>query len=292
MQKLLCERPRIGSRNPSLKTALRLDPNLDYDSGDNDWGPSRLPCSRKRQYGHEAKRLNENLTPLEQFLETAVGRPWDEVYSEIRERIDMRKAIGLHVMQHLEHMVEVNVFMENGVPFESKATYGSWHEVYGLYVHPETGLLTRHKNRVKYRKAKEAITRLHWYGNTFYELKTTLKTPCCGRLPFGYPPKDAKNDVYDRYRNRKAGIDKYCLHGIEATETKMWYVVEYGYHSPDEVFKVIRYGDWQASNIGLTEGQSQVIYYRDRPNEMAQPFVISTRSANKKHLKHIRSNLY
>ena len=42
------------------------------------------------------------MKPLERFLEKSVGRNWNKVYSEIRERIDPRRAIGLHVLQHLD----------------------------------------------------------------------------------------------------------------------------------------------------------------------------------------------
>jgi len=69
-----------------------------------------------------------------------VGRPWNKVYSEIRERIDARSALGLHVLQHLEDYVATNTFLKDGKVFEYRR-FGCVGEVRGLYVHPVTGLL-------------------------------------------------------------------------------------------------------------------------------------------------------
>src|SRR5690349_2140895 len=47
------------------------------------------------------KCLNENLAPLRRFLRSHCGRPWNKVYSEIRERINPNSAVQLHIWQHL-----------------------------------------------------------------------------------------------------------------------------------------------------------------------------------------------
>jgi hypothetical protein len=62
------------------------------------------------------------------------------VYSEIRERIDARSALGLHVLQHLEGYVATNTFLKDGQVFEYRR-FGWVEEVRGLYVHPVSGLL-------------------------------------------------------------------------------------------------------------------------------------------------------
>jgi hypothetical protein len=81
---------------------------------------------------------------------------------------------------------------------------------------------------------------------------------------------------------------EYCPHGHVAYEYPLWYVVEYGYHAPDEVYDVIKYGDWKASQIGLKEGETHIRYYRDVPDKLKEPFEVRRKSANKKELRLIR----
>ncbi len=145
MHKVIVERPRLlRARWENKKTALRLtkqqsaqamDAAEDYDSG-----PRRASSRR-----HE-KWLNENLAPLRRYLMRQVGRPWDKVYGEIRQTIDTRSAIGLHVLQHLEDYVATDAFLEDGVVCEWRWRGGAM-PVDGLYVHPKTGLLRFAKRR-------------------------------------------------------------------------------------------------------------------------------------------------
>ena len=139
MQKVIVERPRLlRARWKNRKTALRLTTQQNIDAlrngEDYDSGPSRASSRR-----HE-KWLNENLAPLERYLRRQSGRPWDKVYSEIRERIDARSATGLHVLQHLEDCIALNTFLKDGKVFE-RGRWGWVQEVRGLYVHPVSGLM-------------------------------------------------------------------------------------------------------------------------------------------------------
>jgi hypothetical protein len=82
------------------------------------------------------------LGPLQRFLEKNVGRPWNDVYSEMCASLDKRKATGQHIFDHAKDMVETNCFIgANGKIHRLR--WGSEEEVYGLYVHPRTGLLCR-----------------------------------------------------------------------------------------------------------------------------------------------------
>jgi len=46
--------------------------------------------------------FNDNLEPLERFLRSQVGRPWSEVYAELKSCLDSSTVTGQHVIQHLE----------------------------------------------------------------------------------------------------------------------------------------------------------------------------------------------
>jgi hypothetical protein len=138
MHKVIVERPRLGSALPSQKTALRfsstkigaaVDAAEDYDSG-----PRRASSARRD------KGLNENLAPLRRYLMGQIGRPWRKIYGEIRQSIDARSAIGLHVLQHLEDFVTVHTALENGVVVGARR-WSRNGPVSGLYVHPMSGLL-------------------------------------------------------------------------------------------------------------------------------------------------------
>lgn len=101
----------------------------------------------------KTKKLNENLAPLVRFLRKNVGRPWDEVYSELRENLRLDSAVQYHVVQHLRHFVHLDVVIHgDGHIYRD---HGSWH--YGeipldvpsrifrggttFYVHPKTKFL-------------------------------------------------------------------------------------------------------------------------------------------------------
>jgi hypothetical protein len=138
MHKVIVERPRRGSRLPSGKTALRLSParvGRALEEGDGyDGGP------RRPQRALRDKEFNEHLAPLRRFLRRQVGRPWNKVYSEIRQGIDTRSALGLHVMQHLLQYVETVTFLD-GRDVYTHGWRGRPVPVSGLYVHPVSGLL-------------------------------------------------------------------------------------------------------------------------------------------------------
>lgn len=136
MHKVIVERPRLGSSAPSRKTALRLrssrlaaaDAGEDYDSG-----------PRRASSGRSDKSLNENLAPLERYLRSQVGRPWAKVYGEVRQGVDTRSAIGLHVLQHVPDLVETDTFLDRGQVCALR--WGRPAPMCGLYVHPVTGIL-------------------------------------------------------------------------------------------------------------------------------------------------------
>src|SRR5688500_11192928 len=97
MAKLLVERPRVGGGVKYPRGAERpwkgvpLDERPHKESIKFSWNRAKT-CP---------KWLNENLAPLRRFLRSRCGRPWDEVYSEICQRINRDSAVQLHIWQHL-----------------------------------------------------------------------------------------------------------------------------------------------------------------------------------------------
>ncbi|MEY2538336.1 MAG: hypothetical protein QOG67_2076 [Verrucomicrobiota bacterium] len=264
---LLVERPRIGSRKRSLKTGGSLKAGVDYGD-DFDAGPSVLPSSIAAN-GWSQKELNENLRPLYQFLRKSVGKPWNKVYSEIREQIDPRRTIGFHVLQHVEQFVHQDVIVIKRVPYWQ--TGGK--EFYGMYVDPRTGILRHHPYRKRPPEPK-AVDSVRWRNDIWFKMEVLRKRTECGCVNF----RDAKRPV--------------CTHGNEPIPQEIWYVVEYRRRRPEEVYRVIRPGDPESARHHVTEeSQAHTIYYRDVPEKLKDLVLVSKKVANTKELKALRDLL-
>lgn len=95
MAQVLVERPRVGRR---LRFFGRRSSYLRKSSGR--WSEEASPRGMPMRFA-ATKALNENLMPLVRYLRKQQGRRWDDVYSEIRQRLAPRNAIDMHIMQHL-----------------------------------------------------------------------------------------------------------------------------------------------------------------------------------------------
>lgn len=107
----------------------------------------QLPKREGMSRGRGSKRLNENLAPLKRYLNKQVGRPWDKVYSDVRQALSPRNQVHMHVIQHLWDYVERRPRFVDGVPVHTKNRWrGSLREG-ELFVCPKTGLLRRWSKR-------------------------------------------------------------------------------------------------------------------------------------------------
>src|SRR5215471_3836174 len=164
MHKVVVERERHGSTRKNRKWGKRFPFVDDHDYEDQ---PKFVSSGRRRQYGPHCKWFTDVLGPLEGLLRKNIGRPWDNVYSELRRGLDVRKVTGLHIFQHLEQMVDLNCFEDEDGKVRSYGTYGwmkyGYPEVDGFYVHPRTRLLqfapraNRTERRQQYLQKKEVV---------------------------------------------------------------------------------------------------------------------------------------
>jgi hypothetical protein len=136
MDKVIVERPRVGRGQAFPRPQFRAD---------DDRLPVRQPMKRPWQVQRREKELNENLRPLFRYLESNLGRPWDKVYSEIRQRISPNSAVQMHIWQHVTDYVCLSaeeIRTPRGVRFVRLDQPGRlWHTPF--VVHPRTGLLVR-----------------------------------------------------------------------------------------------------------------------------------------------------
>lgn len=158
MHNLLVERGHAGrswgdGKGWAARCRLR---HADDEDGDG-WLPDRRRPS-----------FSENLAPLRRYLDAQVGRPWDKIYSEIRQRIDTGSAVQFHILQHLYDNLAVSVREGSdgslwysgrwGRPQRLDARWGP-----DLYVCPRTGLLRRVRRRQR-PVAHEPVERLPGSG--------------------------------------------------------------------------------------------------------------------------------
>jgi hypothetical protein len=140
MYKVIVERPRWGSRMRTRDGRLyRASEDVSSKIG-------------MKQGYRQRKWLNENLSPLQRWLEAQADRPWAKVYSELCANIDRRNTVQEHIFAHIDQFVEretqwidgkVHAITRWGKKYqpieESTAT---------LYVHPLTGLLRTNRHRI------------------------------------------------------------------------------------------------------------------------------------------------
>lgn len=133
MAKVIVERPRYGSwyRTRNRKAWKQIP-----------WDEQPRGIGMKRQWKIR-KNLNENLNPLFRFLNSHVGQPWNDVYSEIRERINMNSAVQFHIWQHVQQYVCWHAIPNNSIGIH-----------HAFFVDPESGILERYAGNYHWGRRK------------------------------------------------------------------------------------------------------------------------------------------
>lgn len=96
MPKVIVERPRVRGRAKGFGERKLAFERASRDRADPEALPYRMPMKFA-----STSHLNENLAPLRRFLRRRVGAKWDDVYSELRAHLAPRRAIDMHVLEHL-----------------------------------------------------------------------------------------------------------------------------------------------------------------------------------------------
>jgi hypothetical protein len=209
MSKVVVERPR-------LRFPLKNGSAYPRGSLESAWAPDfeASPLREAMGRGYGAKRLNENLQPLVRFLRSCVGRPWNDVHSEIAARISCKSAVQKHVLDHLRDYVRKDVRIEGSSVFricDRKRPIRSWGMRFEFYVHPDTGILCLAPNaREKRRRADNPDRRvvsheleLWRIGDIWYAIGVA-RIPCQALARAGCFDVVARARVEDRLFAAKA----------------------------------------------------------------------------------------
>lgn len=117
---------------------------------------NRVWSSHERLTGNAYATLSR---PLDRYLRSNIGRPWNDVYSEICERANNSNKIEKFKLFYvLEGKVNTNdVQMIDGVPHNIRAYHGIIFDIWNeFYVHPDTGILCYDRKPKKLIRVKSA----------------------------------------------------------------------------------------------------------------------------------------
>jgi len=161
------------------------------------------------------KGLTDLLGPLKRWLQSQVGRPWNDVYSEACAVIKADSVIRAHVKTHLLEFVERHTFMHNGTVSVLDTSYRGLGIIavmdrrYGysrFFIHPETGLLqgipprSRKALRAERRTARAEIFR--WLDCNFALKKIEGIWFAC---QFRIIPPEGRFKAYDHALGQEVG---------------------------------------------------------------------------------------
>lgn len=181
--KLICERPRTGAHG-SLSKQYRREVawgRLVQEGREED---SPLREQTRRKWGWNRKEFSDFLAPIHGFLRKSVGRPWDDVWSELSAHLSSESTTQRHVLGHVRQYVEVNaVEQEDGSITEPDGRKIYSYRSGSYYVDPRDGLLRAipHEPRSRWTWApKLPVVRFHRINGIWFEVEFS-QAPVIGR---------------------------------------------------------------------------------------------------------------
>jgi hypothetical protein len=166
MDEIIIERPRWGSRMSHKRRAGRFDRKVEVRR-DPEGLPFHIGLKRAALQAGTPKNLNENLRPLQRYLESQINRPWDKVWSEISKNLRATSEVQQHVRDHVPDFVAIRLVAKNGalwVPERNGRLVRLDESYVRMYVDPRTGLLRRNKHFKSFsrkRRDEEAAVARH-----------------------------------------------------------------------------------------------------------------------------------
>lgn len=178
LNKQLCEHERVGSHRHygEVRNVHRLNERYDDmyeddEAGNYATGGARESIKYRYNYHYNTKEFGEHLSPLYGQIRKAVGRKWNDFYSELKTVFDARSVINNHILQHLYDRITLDVYVDDDGELMVRSSYrfgaeplsDSWYE---YYVDPRDGIIKINKGYTSYRevqrkrRAKEAAEQL------------------------------------------------------------------------------------------------------------------------------------
>lgn len=108
--------------------------------------PLREPM-KPRVRGWNLKENHDWTTPIHRYLLAQVGRPWNDVFSDICATNDNRSKNQYDVRDYVRYAVHTNIVIVDGEPQDTDG-HSIWRD---LWVHPDTGILMAVPAEKRYR---------------------------------------------------------------------------------------------------------------------------------------------
>ena len=161
------------------------------------------------------KGQRDLLGPLRRWLQSQVGRSWNDIYSEACAVINPDNYVRVHVKTHLLQYVQRNTFMHEGkvcildIGFRGRSIVEVTEHRYGgtrFFVHPESGLLNAipQKSRKALRVARRAARSddFRWLDCNFALKRIKGFWFAC---QFRIIPSDGRFKAYDHVLGQEVG---------------------------------------------------------------------------------------
>ena len=146
MYRVVTERTRVGGGYYKARVHPKSYKTFEDEDGFDDCIPANKEGMKK--YHRDRKEFSDLIGPLRGFLNKQVGRPWDDVYSEICQNLPSNGINARHILMHVSWEVETQTVMvgdvvcyNDGMKTDEPIKKRRYWRGNILYVHPVTGLL-------------------------------------------------------------------------------------------------------------------------------------------------------
>lgn len=155
LNKLLCEEERYGSSRSYKEVRNRKSFQIDEE----EFSAGRESMTKRYSIAGINKNFGEHLNPLYGIVRKNVGRPWDDVYSELSEIFDFRSVINDHILVHLWDYVERYTYIgDDGKVWVRAGRYSSDRTLENAYcqyyIHPVTGVLLKNEKYESWKQSR------------------------------------------------------------------------------------------------------------------------------------------
>ncbi len=217
--KVIVERPRAGGGTLDSVYRREVDWTTLVQEGREEDSPSRE--SIRKKWGFDHKEFRDFLAPIRGFLRKSVGRPWNDVWSEISSHLSLGSTTQRHVLGHVFDYVEIHTIEQpDGSVTDSRGRpIFAFRRRDSYYVCPRTGILCEVPRPVsrRYRwRPKVPVVRFHrihgiWYEIGFARPPATGKGWLVGGQIFSDRARleEWLKSTYDFYRGLVREVDRY-----------------------------------------------------------------------------------
>lgn len=133
MRNDLCKTFQIRTRSRGAACSRQLPQDLESL-------PQREGMRERYAHASSSHQQITNASAVRRWLRSQVGRPWDSVYRALCANYDRRKFINRVLLDFVVDQLETRIFFDTDGTAMTSSRWGG-HAAYGLYVHPETGVL-------------------------------------------------------------------------------------------------------------------------------------------------------